>query len=56
MDERAVRADGQRVDTGLVSLVLMLRFLGVPADPAQLRHRMGNSTELLSTTQILRTA
>jgi subfamily B ATP-binding cassette protein HlyB/CyaB len=56
MGDSAVPADGQRVDTGLVCLVLMLRFLGVPADPAQLRHRIGSSAEPVSTTQILRTA
>ena len=56
MGDNAEPGAGQRVDTGLVCLVLMLRFLGVPADPAQLRHRIGNSAELISTTQILRTA
>ena len=28
--------------SGLSALVLMLRFLGIPADPAQLRHRHGS--------------
>src|SRR5215831_3861441 len=29
-------------DTGLASLVLMLHHLGTPADPEQLRHRLGS--------------
>jgi len=50
-------AAGERgVDTGLLCLVLMLRFVGVPADPAQLRHRFGNLAERISPTDILRTA
>jgi ATP-binding cassette, subfamily B, bacterial HlyB/CyaB len=52
----AVTGPGQQTDTGLVCLVLLLRILGIPADPAQLRHRIGNSVEPVSTTQILRTA
>ena len=28
-------------DTGLVALVMVLRFLGVPADPEQIRHQFG---------------
>jgi len=34
----------------------MLRFIGVPADPAQLRHRFGNAAERISATDILRTS
>ncbi|WP_395022614.1 type I secretion system permease/ATPase [Dongia sp.] len=44
----------QGVDTGLTCLVLMLRYIGVPADPAQLRHRFGNAAERVSATDILR--
>jgi ATP-binding cassette, subfamily B, bacterial HlyB/CyaB len=29
-------------DTGLVALVMVLRFLGVPADPEQIRHQFGS--------------
>jgi subfamily B ATP-binding cassette protein HlyB/CyaB len=54
MDSAA--AGEQGVDTGLMCLVLMLRFVGVPADPAQLRHRFGNLAERISPTDILRTA
>jgi len=32
---------GAARDSGLESLVLMLRFLGIAADPAQIRHRFG---------------
>src|SRR6187399_2204320 len=46
----------QGVDTGLTCLVLMLRYTGVPADPAQLRHRFGNAAGLISATDILRTS
>ncbi len=49
-------AGEQGVDTGLLCLVLMLRYTGVPADPAQLRHRFGNLSERITTTEILRTA
>jgi subfamily B ATP-binding cassette protein HlyB/CyaB len=51
-----VAAAGQRTDTGLVCLVLMLRYFGVPADPAQLAHRFGGSARALSSTEILRSA
>ncbi len=34
--------------------MLMLRYIGVPADPAQLRHRFGNAAERVSATDILR--
>jgi subfamily B ATP-binding cassette protein HlyB/CyaB len=49
-------AGEQGKDTGLLCLVLMLRYIGVPADPAQLRHRFGNASEAISATEILRTA
>jgi subfamily B ATP-binding cassette protein HlyB/CyaB len=51
MMEFAAAREGD--DTGLTCLVLMLRYSGVPADPAQLRHRFGNGTDRISTTDIL---
>jgi subfamily B ATP-binding cassette protein HlyB/CyaB len=56
MSVTADAADGQSVDAGLACLVLMLRYTGAPADPAQLRHRFGNAAEQISATDILRTA
>jgi subfamily B ATP-binding cassette protein HlyB/CyaB len=47
---------GIKADTGLACLVLMLRFLGIPADPAQLAHRYGEGRRTLSTTDMLRAA
>ena len=41
-------------DSGLASLVLMLQFLGMPADPEQLRHRRGGVR--FGATEILRSA
>src|ERR1051326_7097287 len=32
---------GAAPDTGLLALVMVLRFLGVPADPEQIRHQFG---------------
>jgi subfamily B ATP-binding cassette protein HlyB/CyaB len=52
MDSAA--AGEQGVDTGLLCLVLMLRFVGLPADSTQLRHRFGNASERVSTTDLLR--
>src|ERR1044072_5593896 len=42
------------VDTGLVALVMVLRFLGVPADPEQIRHQFGGVQ--LGIAEILRCA
>src|SRR4051794_36343620 len=42
------------VDTGLVALVMVLRFLGVPADPEQIRHQFGGVP--LGVTEMLRCA
>jgi subfamily B ATP-binding cassette protein HlyB/CyaB len=52
----ATAAGEQGVDTGLLCLVLMLRYTGVPADPAQLRHRFGNAAERIPGIDILRVA
>lgn len=47
----------QEVDTGLACLVLMLRYLSIPADPAHLRHRFGHSlSAVMSGVDILRMA
>ena len=46
----AAVAEEQSVDTGLLCLVLMLRYTGVPVDPAQLRHRFGNLAERITAT------
>ncbi|MEJ2645425.1 MAG: type I secretion system permease/ATPase [Gammaproteobacteria bacterium] len=42
------------VDSGLSSLVLVARFLGLPADPGQLRHRFGRSDTALSAEDLVR--
>ncbi len=39
-------------DPGLTALVMMLQFLGVPAEPEQLRHRLG--VVMVGTTEMLR--
>jgi len=44
-----------RRDSGLESLVLMLRFLGVPADGTQIRHQFGGGSAI-GTTEMLRCA
>ncbi|HKJ08440.1 MAG TPA: cysteine peptidase family C39 domain-containing protein, partial [Gammaproteobacteria bacterium] len=42
------------VDSGLSSLVLVARFLGLPADPGQLRHRFARSGATLSSADLVR--
>ncbi|MEJ2686324.1 MAG: type I secretion system permease/ATPase [Gammaproteobacteria bacterium] len=42
------------VDSGLSSLVLVARFLGLPADPGQLRHRFARSGATLSSEDLVR--
>ena len=39
-------------DPGLTALVMMLQFLGVPAEPEQLRHQLG--VTVIGTTEMLR--
>ncbi|MBT2822299.1 type I secretion system permease/ATPase, partial [Staphylococcus coagulans] len=39
-------------DPGLTTLVMMLQFLGVPAEPEQLRHQLG--VTVIGTTEMLR--
>src|SRR5713101_5763767 len=43
-------------DTGLVSLLILARFYGVPADGAQLRHLFGQSTKPFGDADLLRAA
>lgn len=43
-----------KIDTGLVSLILLLRFLGVAADPQQIQHQLGGA--VCEITEILRIA
>lgn len=45
-----------RLDTGLSSLVLGARFLGLPADAGQLRHRFAPPGDLVGAQEILRAA
>ena len=44
------------IDTGLVCLLTLARFFGVPADGDQLRHRFAESGNTLSETDLLRAA
>src|SRR5437867_7117528 len=43
-------------DTGLVCLLILARFYGVPADGAQLRHLFGQSTKPFGDADLLRAA
>ncbi len=43
----------QTADPGLTALVMLLRFLGVPADPEQIRHQIGGA---VGTSEMLRCA
>lgn len=47
---------GQDVDTGLVCLMLLARYFGLPADGDQLRHQFSESGKELSETHLLRAA
>jgi ATP-binding cassette, subfamily B, bacterial HlyB/CyaB len=47
-------AGGPAADPGLTALVMLLRFLGVPADPEQIRHQIGVAT--VGTSEMLRCA
>ena len=44
------------VDTGVLCLLLLARFFGLPADGAQLRHQFGQSGQPLSDADLLRAA
>lgn len=43
----------EQIDTGLMSLVLLAQFHGVPADGAQLKHQFGRGSEPFTETEIL---
>jgi ATP-binding cassette, subfamily B, bacterial HlyB/CyaB len=53
MSEHDQEEQAEAASSGLASLILMLRYLGLPADPAQIRHRFGAS---LGAAEILRCA
>jgi subfamily B ATP-binding cassette protein HlyB/CyaB len=44
------------IDTGLVCLLILARYFGVPADGAQLRHQFGETGKALDETDLLRAA
>jgi subfamily B ATP-binding cassette protein HlyB/CyaB len=44
------------LDSGLACLVMLLRFLSVPADPDQIRHQLGKANAPFGTGDILRAA
>jgi ATP-binding cassette, subfamily B, bacterial HlyB/CyaB len=48
--------DTSCLDTGLASLVIMLKFLGVSVDPEQIRHQYSKSGNYLTKNDILRCA
>jgi len=50
------RAPAGEIDTGLVSLLILARFYGVPADGEQLRHLFSESAKPLDETGLLRAA
>lgn len=54
VDAASVRGSPQ--DSGLVAFVALLRFLGKPADAAQLRHQFAPDGEVFSADHILRAA
>lgn len=45
-----------RLDTGLLSLVLVARYFGLPADAARLKHRFAKPGELFADPELLRAA
>jgi subfamily B ATP-binding cassette protein HlyB/CyaB len=56
-EERSLRAFApDQLDTGLLCLVLLARYLGLGADPAQLTHQFGAPSTLFGDTEILRAA
>jgi subfamily B ATP-binding cassette protein HlyB/CyaB len=60
MSKQVEESEGQRappgMDTGLVCLVLLARYLGLAADPEQLRHLFAAPGALFADTEILRAA
>lgn len=49
-------AEAAKPDTGLVSLALILRFLGIAASPDGLRHEYGRSSRAMEPAELLRCA
>ncbi|MGF7206591.1 subfamily B ATP-binding cassette protein HlyB/CyaB [Skermanella aerolata] len=49
-------AEAAKPDTGLVSLALILRFLGIAASPDGLRHEYGRSSRAMEPSELLRCA
>jgi ATP-binding cassette, subfamily B, bacterial HlyB/CyaB len=49
-------ASASRTDSGLLCLLLLARFFGVPANGDQLRHQFGEPSETLSDADLLRAA
>lgn len=45
-----------QVDTGLACLIMLLKYLSVSADPAQLRHILGTGSKALTAQDIVRSA
>ncbi len=41
------------VDSGLISLVLLARFHGIPVEPEQIAHEFGTPGKLFSTADIM---
>ena len=46
--------NGSQPDTGLACLIIVARFHGLAADPAQVRHTSGSTNPVLSDTELLR--
>src|SRR6185295_1948538 len=49
-------ADAGVTDTGLICLLILARFYDLPADGAQLRHQLAQSSQVLSDSDLLRAA
>jgi subfamily B ATP-binding cassette protein HlyB/CyaB len=54
--DASISSASAEIDTGLLSLLILARFLGVPADGDQLRHQYSESGKVLSDTDLLRGA
>ena len=52
-DSESSASEEQRPDSGLTCLVMLLRFLGVAAEPAQLRHSLGKGNVSISAEDML---
>src|SRR5215470_193434 len=46
----------QKIDTGLACLLMLTRYFGIPADPHQLYHEFGTSSQPFGDMEILRAA